>query len=113
MGEMLKKVINETIKRIDRRLKIIAKTLDADPVTDMFEARKKACEIFKKHGTDYSKIAKLIGPLADKEKRALATLKRRQRSFTKLMDEQFKLEHEKAELTNDLFMIELREKRGF
>lgn len=104
------KVIIEMISRIKARLLEIDNILTARPIAGIFDARRKAHQIMKENEGDYSKIAKLIEPLAKEEKRLLK-LAGQQKDMLKLMDEEYRLKSELNDLENEQFMERVRLKR--
>jgi len=100
-------VINESIRRIEKRVAKIKCIIYANPLGGIIECRKKANEIIIRHKGDYPTIAKQIDQLAKEEKRLFA-LSKKQKDTNKLIQEQVKLESELSELNNELWLIDMK-----
>lgn len=59
--------INSRQKRVDKILEI----QDANPVRNLIDIRKEMAEAIEKHQGDYKTLAKISGPLAVRERRAM------------------------------------------
>jgi pyridoxine 5'-phosphate synthase PdxJ len=103
-------IIKKAMKQIEKKLTKIDQFIDATPGSDIIEARQEAAKIIKEHKGDYKKIAELIGPLADREKKAfiLARQQCKPGVTSRKIDEKVKLEVELSELRNELYYIERR-----
>ena len=99
------KVIRKAIAQIEKRLEKVKAVLDASPLSEICEIRIKAQEIMKKHKGDYGKIAELIEPLSEEEKRLFVLAKKKVNS-SKLIDEQVRLQVELGDLNGELYYIE-------
>ena len=100
-----RKVINQTIKRIDKRINYIVALVYANPLSEICQGRIKAQKILDEHKGDYGKIAILLKPLAREEKRLFA-LAKKQKNSGDMIKEQVKLENERYDLKNELFIMD-------
>jgi hypothetical protein len=103
------KVIREAMTRIEKRMVKVQGLLDASPLSEICDLRIKACEIMEEHKGDYDKIGKLIGPMAEKEKRLFVLAKRQTKDSNKWIDELVKLGSELGELKNEMWRMERTE----
>jgi hypothetical protein len=106
------RVFRESIARAEKRIKKIKEILEAKPISEIISLREKAREIQITHKEDHKKILELIDPLAKKEKKLIALMKRQHRDYIKLSDEQFELMCELEELKHELFVIEAGKTMG-
>lgn len=98
------RALKAELKRIERRLEKVKGIMDANPLCRIIEIRQEAHSILEKHQGDHSKIAELIAPLADEEKKMFALSKKQMEPHW--IDERLKLEREQHQLINDLFYVE-------
>ena len=105
------KVINESIIRVENRLKEIKKINEATPLLDLIEIRKTAQTLLDENKTIQQRtsnefIAK-IEILSKKEKQCIKLAKENSgQKMLDLMDEQIKLEFELNDLKNEKYSIE-------
>lgn len=98
------RALKAELKRIERRLEKVIGVMDADPVGRIMEIRQEALGILEKHQGDHLKIAELIAPLADEEKKMFVLSKKQMEPHW--IDERLMLERERRQLMNDLFYAE-------
>lgn len=104
-----RRVVNETIKRIEKRVKYLKGIIYANPASEIIQCRIAARKILEEHKGDYKKIGELIDPLAKKEKKLFALSKKQEKSCD-MIDEQVKLENELYELRNEIYFMDKRER---
>lgn len=105
------KVINESIKRIEKRLAEIDRIMGVNPLSEICEGRIKAQAILKENKGDYEKISKLIEPLADKEKELFKLAKTQSKNTLKFIDEKIALQGELGDLQNEKYFIDLKRQK--
>jgi hypothetical protein len=105
------KVINESIVRIEKRLKEIKKINEATPLLDLIDVREEAQKLLDENKTVKERtsdefIAK-IESLSKRERHCIKLAKENtgKRMFD-LMDEQIRLESELNDLINERYYIE-------
>lgn len=102
------KVINESIKRIEKRLSVIEEIMEANPLSEICEGRIKAQAILKENKGDYAKISKLMEPLAAREKELFKLAKLQSENTFKRIDEKVQLESELYDLRMEKYHIDQR-----
>ena len=65
------KILKEMESKIEIKIKNLESKIYANPLCDIIDIRKEAQEILVKHKNDNRKIAKLIEPLAIREKKII------------------------------------------
>ena len=102
------KVIRESIKRIEKRLKKINSILDADPLAEIIDGRKEASELITKYKGNYASrtFSKLFDALAKKEKEQFELHKYQTKNYSKLLTEKSGLSFELGDLNNELYLVE-------
>jgi len=98
------RALKAELKRIERRLEKVKGIMDANPLGRIIEIRQEAQRILEKHQGYHSKVAELIAPLADEEKKMFALSKKQMDPH--LIDELMNLEREQHQLINDLYYAE-------
>ena len=109
-----KQVIQESIERINKRVKAIKELLSANPVSRICEIRIEAgklLEIYKsvEERTSNEFINK-IEKLAEQEEKQFKIAKKQQDSI-RLIEEQVELEHELQELMREKYYIDRKESK--
>lgn len=72
-----RQVIDETVSKIETRLKEIDEILEANPLSEIIKGRQEAQKILKEN-KDNKKILELIEPLATKEKELFVMAEKQQ-----------------------------------
>jgi len=108
MGITIKeKVINETIKRINKRLTFINEIFNASPGSRICEIRIEAQKLLETHTTLKERTSKeftdKIEALAKDEKKQFSFLTKQRNP--KIIDEQVNLEIELSDLNRELYYI--------
>ncbi len=102
-----RKVIDESIRRINKRIGKIDEILSAHPLGRICEIRIEAIKLIKDSNDDYSAIQGHIKRLAAEEKECFAMAKKQQKTL-ELIDEKVKLQSELGELSGELAMMSIR-----
>ncbi len=105
------KVINQSIKQVEKRLKKINFILGAAPVSEICKIRQEAQKLFDENKTveqrtsdDFTSKIKVLSK-REKEQFFLAE---KSKDSIKLIEEKIKLEVELSDLRNELYYIERR-----
>ena len=102
------KVINQSIKRIEKRSKKLNELIYANPVGGILDIRIKAQGLMEKHKGDYKKLGELMKPLALEEKRLKKLHEAQMRNGTKWAEELGKIDFEQGQLRNELYYMKQR-----
>ena len=103
------KTLKAAVVNVEKRIKYLDDILKANPYSDLLEVRKQAKIVLTENKGDYEKIAKLLAPLAEKEKKAFSMVKK-QKNTLKLIDEKAALSNERNELINELSRFYIRKR---
>jgi hypothetical protein len=109
------KVINESIARIEKRLKEIKKINEATPILDLIKIREEAVVLFDENKTVEQRTSdeflSKVKALAKKEKLCIKLAKEHTgQKMINLMDEEIALEFELLELKNERYFTERKQK---
>lgn len=111
MSSIKEKVVNESIKRIRKRLAEIDRIMDSKPLSEIVEGRIKAQAILKQHKGDYKKISELIEPLAIKEKELFKLAKKQNSNRFDFIGEKVELGSQLSELYAEKYSIDQKKLR--
>lgn len=103
------KVINESIRKINKELIEIDEILNANPLSEIIQLRQKASELIKGDGWKDKKIQAEISKMAKKGKELFAVAEK-QRKTNELIDRKVKSEMELSDLNSELYFLNYREK---
>jgi hypothetical protein len=106
------KVIKESIKRIEKRLKEIEELQSKNPIRRICEIRMEAQTLFEENKGDKRFESSFINKIEilSKEEQEMFKIAEKQKDSAKLIDEQVNLEIELGELKSELFYIERSKK---
>jgi hypothetical protein len=99
------RALKKELDLVKKKRTEIKAIMDARPISRLIEIRQEAHEIMVAHEGDYTKIAKLIEPLAEEEKKMRA-LANKQKNSLKLCDKLVDLEMDIHDLSNALWRAE-------
>lgn len=108
-------VINESIERINKRLKVLQDLFEANPVSRICEIRIEAQKLLEKNTTIEQRTSKeftaKIEQLAKEEKKQFR-LANKLKNSSKLIDEQIRLDSELSSLNSELYYMNMKKDRG-
>jgi len=99
------KIVRRSIEEIEAELQSIVSLLDASPLLEIINIRKRAQQLIEGAKDGNQDDLKQIGVLADEEKRQFA-IANKQKDTCALIDRRVELEIELDELKNELYWIE-------
>ena len=99
------KVVRESIKRIERRIKKIDDILNAEPLQEIINIRKEAQRLIKSDLSPHEQVKK-ISELQKRETKQRNIFEMQQKKYTKLISEKGELTFELYDLKNELYLIE-------
>lgn len=107
---IIRQVINETKKRIQKRLDAIDALWTADPLGELMELRKEVAEKLNSEGRFTEEGLKILKEAARKEKELLALSRKQNKAMRTSGDEEFKLNSQLSDLAFLEFQLSLRGK---
>ncbi len=108
MTTVKERIIHQSISEIEKRIKEIDKIVFSNSLSEICQLRIDAQKILEENRGDYTKIAELITPLAEREKKLFKIARNQVDNSIALLKEKGKIEIELSELKNELYFIKQR-----
>jgi len=108
-------VIRESIDRAEKRIEYLKSVIDADPATDIFNARIDGQKMILKYKIQQlakGSVGKKFKRIAEKERKAKKMLDLRLLKLTDFIGESARITNELMQLKQELYFIELKKKNA-